>query len=216
MVLVDDHALVRESLALLLGDQPDIDVVGEAGTLASAMASVAAERPTVLVLDLSLPDGWGVTAIPDLLRSSPETAILVLTMQGDPAYAPEATRAGALGYMVKESAGADLVAAVRAVAGGERWPSPGLGAELAAGGEDAPAPDDLSEREVKVLELIALGHTNAEIGDSMGLSVRTIESHRARIQRKLGRSTRSELVGYAFEHGLVDRLLAPRPSAIVQ
>lgn len=138
-----------------------------------------------------------------MAERSPGTKTVILTMQEDPEYARRALRAGALGYVLKEAADAELVEAVRRAAVGGTYLNPALGARLATMPEQqAGRPDELSEREV--LRLIALGHTNAEIGEQLFLSVRTVETHRAHIQQKLGRSTRAELVRYALDQGLLD------------
>jgi two-component system response regulator NreC len=205
VVLADDHAVVRAGLRLLLEGRPGCRVVAEAGTTADALRYVRAHRPRVLVLDLNMPDRPSLEAIPEMLAASPRTAIVVLTMQEDPAFAREALRAGALGYVLKEAADDELLEAVRLSAAGERYLNPRLGARLAAEPPLPPGPpDDLTEREVEVLRLIALGHTNGEIADRLFLSVRTIESHRAHIQQKIRRTTRAELVRYALEHKLVE------------
>src|SRR3954465_5441544 len=205
VVIADDHAVVRAGLKALLDAEPGFEVTGEARDVRSAMTFVRAQRPDVLVLDLNMPGEPSLPAIPDLLEASPDTAIVVLTMQNDPAFAREALRAGALGYVLKESANAELVEAVRAAVAGQTYLQPQLGAKLAAEPvEPDKSEDDLSERETEVLKLIALGHTNTEIAEQLYLSVRTVESHRAHIQQKLRRSTRAELVLYALEHGLLD------------
>ena len=144
-------------------------------------------------------------AIPRILEESPGTRIIVLTMQSDPAFAREALRAGALGYVLKEAANAELIQAVRAAMDGRTYLEPQLGARLAVAPPKPAGPeDDLSEREVEVLRLIALGHTNAEVAEQLYLSVRTVESHRAHIQQKLRLSTRAELVRYALDHGMLE------------
>jgi two-component system response regulator NreC len=205
VVIADDHAVVRSGLKALLDAEPGFEVTGEARDVRSALTYVRAQRPDVLVLDLNMPGDKSLPAIPELLEASPGTAIVVLTMQNDPAFAREALRAGALGYVLKESANAELVEAVRSATEGRTYLQPQLGARLAA---EPPTPDagedDLSERETEVLKLIALGHTNTEIAEHLYLSVRTVESHRAHIQQKLRLSTRAELVRHALEHGLVD------------
>jgi two-component system response regulator NreC len=152
-----------------------------------------------------MPGRPSLEVIPEIREQVPHTAIVVLTMQEDPAFAREALRAGALGYVLKEAADEELLQAVRLAAAGDTYLNPRVGARLAAA-PPAPSgpPDDLSEREVEVLRLIALGHTNAEIAAQLYLSVRTIESHRAHIQQKLRRTSRAELVQYALEHGFVD------------
>jgi two-component system response regulator NreC len=205
IVLADDHAVVRSGLRLLLEAEDDVVVVAEAGDVEAAQRSVLGYKPTVLVLDLNMPGGSSLEAIPRIADVSPETSVVVLTMQEDPAFAREALQAGARGYVLKHAAGAELVQAIRAAAGGGTWLNPDLGARMAA------TPDssvrslvDLSDREVEVLRLIALGHTNNEIAQQLYLSVRTIETHRAHIQQKLGRSTRAELVRYALDNDLVE------------
>jgi two-component system response regulator NreC len=152
-----------------------------------------------------MPGEPSLPAIPTLLEASEATGIVVLTMQDDPAYAREALQAGALGYVLKEAADAELVQAVRLAAKGETYLQPALGARLASlPDEPKGPPDDLTERELEVLRLIALGHTNSEIAEQLFLSVRTVESHRAHIQQKTRLSSRAELVRYALEHQLVD------------
>ena len=202
IVLADDHQVVRTGLRLLLQAQEGMHVVGEAGDVAGALRLVGTARPDVLVLDLSMPGPPSLTAI---ARVKDACAVVILTMQSDPAFAREALRAGARGYVLKEAAGAELVTAIRTAAAGETYLSPRLGARIAAESGDAgEAPDDLSPREVDVLRLLALGHTNAEIGEQLFLSVRTVETHRAHIQRKLDRTTRADLVRYARERGLIE------------
>jgi two-component system, NarL family, response regulator NreC len=205
LVLADDHALVRSGLRLVLESEPGFAVVAEAGTAHDALRYVRAHRPSVLVLDLNMPGRPSLEAIPEILAASPGTGIVVLTMQEDPAFAREALRAGALGYVLKEAADEELLQAVRLAAAGDTYLNPRLGARLAAAPpEPTGPPDDLTEREVAVLRLIALGHTNSEIARRLYLSVRTIESHRAHIQRKIRGTSRAELVRYALEHGLVE------------
>ena len=203
IVIADDHAVVRSGLRMLLDAEPDLEVVAETGTVPDAVRLIRAHRPTVAVLDLNMPGGSSLEAIPELRSSTPETAIVVLTMQDDPAFAREALQNGALGFVLKEAADEELLQAVHLAVRGETYLNPRLGARLAT----APAgpPDDLSERELEILRLIALGHTNAEIGGQLYLSVRTVETHRAHIQQKLRRSTRAELVRYALDRRLIGR-----------
>ena len=205
VVLADDHAVVRKGLRLLVEAEPGLRVLAEAGTVPDALRMARAHRPNVLVLDLNMPGGSSLEAIPRLRADAPDTAIVVLTMQDDPAFARQALQAGALGFVLKEAADDELLGAIRRAAEGDTYLNPGLGARLAA---QPPAPegppDDLSDRELEVLKLIALGHTNSEIAGRLYLSVRTVESHRAHIQQKTRRSTRAELVRYALDHGLVD------------
>ncbi len=203
VVIADDHAVVRRGLRQLLGAEPDIEVVAEAANLAEARRYVRGHHPAVLVLDLNLPEGPSVAAIPELRAEFPLTQIVVLTMQNEPAYARQALTTGALGYVLKEAAESELVEAVRRAATGDSYLNPRLGARVAAEPPPGP-PDGLSEREVGVLRMIALGHTNAEIAQELHLSVRTVETHRAHIQQKLGLGSRAELVRYALRHRLVD------------
>jgi two-component system response regulator NreC len=203
IVLADDHVVVRTALRMLLEAEPEFEVVAEAGNADDAARKVRGHHPDVLVLDLNMPGGSGLGVLPRIRDESPDARIVVLTMQSEPAFAREAMQAGALGYVLKEAADAELVKAVRMAAGGETYLQPALGARLAAEPPDG-APDDLSERELEVLRLIALGHTNSEIAEQLYLSVRTVESHRAHIQQKLRLTTRSELVRYALERGLVE------------
>lgn len=202
VVLADDHTVVRSGLRLVLELEPDLEVVAEAGDVAGALTALSVHMPDVLILDLNMPGERSLPAIPRFLEVSPSTRVVVLTMQGDPAFAREALRAGALGYVAKDAADAELVQAIRMAIAGRTYLSPEIGARIAAE-QEPPADDALTERERDVLRLIALGHTNPEIAARLHLSVRTVESHRARIQRKLGRSTRAELVRYALEHGLM-------------
>jgi two-component system response regulator NreC len=203
IVLADDHAVVRSALRMLLEAEPGFEVVAEAGDAEAAARFSHGHRPDVLVLDLNMPGGSGLEAIPRVRERSPNTQIVVLTMQREAAFAREAMRAGALGYILKEAADEELVKAVRLAARGETYLQPELGARIAAEPEQR-QDHDLTEREVEVLRLIALGHTNSEIAEQLYLSVRTVESHRAHIQQKLGLTKRAALVRYALEHDLVE------------
>jgi two-component system, NarL family, response regulator NreC len=203
VVLVDDHAVVRGALRALLEGQADLAVVGEAGDLASSREVLAAAAPRVMVLDVNLPDGLAVDAVAELREAAPETEIVLLTMERDLTLARRALEAGARGYLFKDSAHVELIEAVRAAAGGDRYLAPAVAAGLKDedGGHKQPL---LSPREREVLKLMALGHTNREIGEQLALSVRTVETHRAHIQQKLGLSSRPELTRYALANGLID------------
>jgi two-component system response regulator NreC len=204
VVLADDHAVVRSGLRMLLDAEPGIQVVGEAGDFPAAIEIVEREAPAVLVLDLGMPGGTGLETIARLGESAPGTAIVVLTMQDDPAFARGALRGGARGYVLKESADEELLEAIRAAAQGETYLNPRLGARVATETARPQAePHELTARELDVLRRIALGHTNAEIAAQLFLSVRTVETHRAHIQSKLNRTSRAALVGYALEHKLL-------------
>jgi two-component system, NarL family, response regulator NreC len=204
LVLVDDHAVVRAGLRRVLEAEPGWTVEAEAGDLDRALRAVLGYKPDVLVLDLNLGTESSLEAIPDFLTRSPGTRIVVLTMQTEPAYARDSMRAGASAYVLKDAAEDELVTAVRAAAAGETYLNPKVGAMLAAAAGPDADDDELSPREHEVLALLALGHTNAEIADQLFLSRRTVETHRANVQRKLGLTTRAELTRYALEHGLVE------------
>jgi two-component system response regulator NreC len=206
VVLVDDHAVVRSGLRLLLNNHEDIEVVGEAGNAKDAIFRARALKPDVILLDVVMPGESGIDVLPKLLQESPDTKVLVLSMQDDPSYVREAFAAGASGYVLKEAADEEVVSAVREIAGGGRYVHPALGARMVAAEAEeraAAEADPLSEREREVLRLLALGHTNQEIAHQLYISVRTAESHRAHIMQKLRLGTRAELVRYALAHGLL-------------
>jgi len=203
VVLVDDHTVVRGALKALLNGQDDLEVIGEANDIDSARTALAEKKPRVLVLDVNLPDGLAVDAVPELREESPATEIVLLTMERDLTLARRALDAGAKGYLFKDSAHLELIEAVRAAAAGDSHLAPAVAAGLDNAGEDGERPP-LSPRETDVLKLMALGHTNREIGEQLALSVRTVETHRAHIQQKLGLSSRPELTRYALAHGLID------------
>ncbi len=203
IVIADDHAVVRRGLRQVLEAEPGLEVVAEAANLDEARRYVRGHRADVLVLDLNMPGGSSLEHIPSIRTEFPGTQIVVLTMQNEPAYARQALSAGALGYVLKEAAEEELVEAIKRAAVGDTYLNPRLGARVAAEPPPGP-PDGLSGREVDVLRLIALGHTNAEIGEQLHLSVRTVETHRAHIQQKLSLGARSDLVRYALEHKLVE------------
>jgi two-component system response regulator NreC len=204
VVLADDHRVVRSGLRVLLQSDGRFDVLGEAGSVAGTIDTVLACRPRVLVLDLNMGGESSLEAIPRLRSEVPETQIVVLTMQENPGFARAAMRSGAVGYVLKDAADSELVDAVLLAAEGRTYLNPPLGALLAAQPEADTRPDNLSPREIEVLKLITLGHTNGEIASSLSLSVRTVESHRAHIQQKVGVTTRAELVSYARDRGLLD------------
>jgi len=205
IVIADDHTVVRQGLRLLIDNEAGLQVIAEAGTVPDAERLTRAHRPSVLVLDLNMPGGSSLEAIARLREDAPDTSIVVLTMQDDPAFARQALRSGALGFVLTEAADDELLEAIRLAAVGDTYLNPRLGARLAAEpSEPAGPPDDLTERELEVLRLIALGHTNTEMAQQLFLSTRTVETHRAHIQQKLRRTSRAELVRYALEHRLVE------------
>jgi two-component system response regulator NreC len=204
ILIADDHTVVRQGLRMLIDADDSLQVIAEAGTVKDAERLTRAHRPSVLVLDLNMHGESGLDAIPRIRAACPDTAIVVLTMQDDPGFARQALRSGALGFVLKEAADEELLEAIRLAAAGENYLNPRLGARLAtAPAEPSGPPDDLTERELEVLRLIALGHTNTEIAKQLFLSTRTVETHRAHIQQKIRRTTRAELVHYALEHHLV-------------
>ena len=191
----------------MLEAEDGIEPVGEAGTARDAVFEARSTNPDVILLDVVMPDQSGLEIIPTLLKENPEVRILVLSMQDDPQYVREAFSAGARGYVLKEAADNEVVAAVREVASGGRYVHPELGARLVAAESEErrrAEEDPLSERESEVLRLLALGHTNQEIAKQLFISVRTAETHRAHIMQKLRLSSRAELVRYALERGLME------------
>lgn len=208
IVLCEDHALVRSGLRRILAEEAGIEVVGEAGTCEEAVALAAGVRPDVMVMDVGLPDGSGIEATRRVQAASPETEILVLTAHDDIGYLRKAFAAGARGYLVKDAADLELVLAVRRVAAGQEYVHPRLGAALLGSGPSGPRAGgpggELSDRELEVLRLVALGHTNAEIASTLFVSIRTVETHRAHLQQKLGTKARADLVRSARAFGLFD------------
>jgi DNA-binding NarL/FixJ family response regulator len=208
VALCDDHAVVRSGLRRILDDEADIEVVGEAGNATDAVAVAAAEQPDVFVMDLGLPGTNGIDATRQVLAASPATAVLVLTVHDDVAYLRRAFDAGARGYLVKDAADVELVLAVRRVASGDEYVHPSLGAALLAPEAASARPSgpggELSEREIDVLRMVALGHTNSDIAAELYVSVRTVETHRAHVQQKLGLKARADLVRVARDFGLID------------
>jgi two-component system response regulator NreC len=208
VLVVDDHAVVRTGLRRVLDAEPDIETVGEAPNAERAVFEAMAHKPDVVLMDVVMPGKSGIEIIPTLQQNAPDVKVLILSMQDDPRYLREAFGAGASGYVLKEAADTEVVDAVRAVAAGERYVHPALGARLveAEAAERRRADEDpLSDREREVLRLLALGHTNQEIAKLLYISVRTAETHRAHIMQKLRLSSRAELVRYALSVGLLER-----------
>jgi two-component system response regulator NreC len=208
VLVVDDHAVVRSGLRHVLDAEADIETVAEAPNADRAVFEALEHKPDVVLLDIVMPGKSGIEAMPALLQAVPEAKVLVLSMQDDPRYVREAFEAGASGYVLKEAADTEVVGAVRAVAAGERYVHPALGARLVAADAEErrrAETDPLSERERQVLQLLALGHTNQEIAALLYISVRTAETHRAHIMQKVGLASRAELVRYALDHGLIER-----------
>jgi two-component system, NarL family, response regulator NreC len=206
ILIIDDHQLVRSGLRRLLEGEEDFTVEDEAGTAYDAVRLARLHKPDVILLDVVMPGGSGLDAIPEIREAAPDAKIVTLSMQDDPSYVRQAFASGANGYVLKEAADDELLAAIREVAAGGNYVDPQLGARLAAADATAAAEaasDPLTEREHEVLRLLALGHTNQEIAQLLFLSVRTAETHRARIMQKLRISSRAELVRYAIDHGVL-------------
>ena len=203
IVLVDDHAVVRAGLKRLLQDEQHLEVVGEAGTGSEALEQVEIKRPNVVILDLDLPDVNGLDLVETLREKGRGSRVLVLSMHDDPERVERAFAAGADGYLVKDAAEGELVAAIESVERGDRYLYPPLGAAMVRAAA-APPDDPLTDRERDIVRLIALGHTNSELAHAVHLSVRTVETHRAHAMTKLRLSTRAELVRWVLDHGLLD------------
>ncbi|WP_427924992.1 response regulator [Streptomyces sp. cg40] len=206
VVIADDHPVVRAGMRALLSRDESFEIVGESSTVPETVRVVAEEQPSVLVLDLTMAGQSSLPSIPDLLAASPGTRILILTMQEDPAFARAALRIGAAGYLLKEAAAEELLGAAHQIARGGTYLQPAMGARLAVAGAGAPGADgdaSLTARELQVLSLLALGHTNQEVARRLFVSVRTVETHRARVRDKLGTETRADLIAAARERGLL-------------
>jgi two-component system, NarL family, response regulator NreC len=198
---------VRAGLRWLLDGDDRVSVVGEASTARDAVIEARALRPDVVILDVHLAAGDGISAIPALLHEQPQVRILVFSGHSDPILLRAAFAAGASGYLVKDAAQSELLTAIHEIAGGGRYVHASLGAQLVAAEEEEAAAKTqaapLSPREREVLRLLALGHTNQEVARTLAISVRTVETHRTRIMRKLGAENRADLVGYALAEGLI-------------
>jgi two-component system response regulator NreC len=202
VVLADDHNVIRAGLRAMLEAEADLRVIGEAGTAAAAAKLVEDRRPAVLVLDLQMPDAEPRADIPRLREAVPATAIVILTMRNDPRIARDLMRAGAAGFVLKQAAERNLGEAIRTAAEGGSYIDPRLGGEMAK--LEADPLDDLSERELELLRLVALGHTNREIGERLFLSVRAIEVNRAKLLEKIGVESRPELVRFAIANRVIE------------
>lgn len=211
ILIVDDHAMVRKGLRLALESQPDLKVVGEAGNVHEAMDAAARTMPQIITLDLTMPGASGVSAIGKIRTLVPQARVVVVSMHDDPAYVRSAIAVGASGYVNKSAADTELISAIRAVARGRVFVDIGDAATLESI-LSSPGPstagkspvDTLSEREREVLQQVAKGYTNQQIADDIGLSVKTVESYRARLMKKLGLKERADLVRLALEMGLLE------------
>jgi DNA-binding NarL/FixJ family response regulator len=202
ILLVDDHGLIRSALRSRLDREDDLTTVGEAETVPQAIRKARTLQPDVVLLDLVLPRRSGSDAIEELLEEAPSTRILVVSSLAQPTSVRRALTAGAHGYVPKRASDTELIEAIHRVAAGERYVDPDLGAQLVIA-DAVPALEPVSDRERDVLSLLALGYTNQEIGKKLYISIRTVDTHRAHIMRKLDLATRAELVLFALAHGLI-------------
>ncbi|HEX9680541.1 MAG TPA: response regulator transcription factor [Anaerolineales bacterium] len=210
LLLVDDHAVVRSGLRMLLGSEPDVEIVGEAGTAREALEAVVRLQPTVVLMDIGLPDLSGIEAAARIKRARPETAVVALTIHEDEEYFFKMLQAGASGYVPKRAAPEELLTAIRAAASGEVYLYPSLAKLLvrdhlsqASGSKAGRSADGLTEREGEVLAHLAEGASNSEIGEVLSVSPKTVARHRENIMRKLNLHSRTELVKYAIRKGII-------------
>jgi len=210
VLICDDHAIMRGGLRRILVEDDSVEVIGEAASSAEVIAAVGADPPDVLIMDVSLPDRDGISTIKDVLRDHPEIRVLILTMHDEPAYVREAFAVGAMGYLVKTEVDSELVRGVHEVAAGRPHFEHRLGA-AALMGKHEQKPNQpshpLSEREVTVLRMLAMGYTNSEIAQELVLSVRTVETYRARIQQKTGVRGRAAMVRIARKWGILNEVI---------
>ncbi|MFO7321524.1 MAG: response regulator transcription factor [Chloroflexota bacterium] len=212
ILLADDHAILRSGLRLLIEGQPGLEVVGEAGDGQEALEKARTLKPDLILLDLNMPGLDGLAALPQIREQSPDSRVLILTMHDDVSYLQQALNAGASGYVLKRAVDSELLLAIETVLRGETYVHSAMTQKLLqkmtseqSAAKDAPDPwDTLSERERDVLRLVALGNTNQEIADELFLSVKTVETYRARGMEKLGLQTRAQLVKSALKRGLLD------------
>jgi DNA-binding NarL/FixJ family response regulator len=206
ILLADDHAVVRQGFRMILGAQADMEIIGEAGNGREAVSMSEQLHPDVVVMDVAMPELNGIEATRRIMEQAPHTRILALSMHKDSVYVREILRAGARGYLLKDSIDVDLLAAVRAVGRGEGYLSPAVSdTVLSDYRKHVTDPLDLlSSREREVLQLIAEGKTNKDIATALNLSVYTVDAHRGRIMEKLNLHSTSELVRFAVRKGLID------------
>jgi DNA-binding NarL/FixJ family response regulator len=209
VLVVDDHALFRAGISARLAAERDMTVVGEAATGEEAVARARTLHPDVVLLDMLLPGRGGCDTIPELLRHSSDSRVIVVSSQASGGWVRRALGAGASGYVSKSATDGELLTAIRQVAGGDGYVEPKLGAKLVVDAA-VPALEPLSDRERDVMPLLALGYTNGEIAERLFISVRTVDAHRAHIMLKLGLESRAELVMCALSNGIIGPESCPR------
>jgi two-component system response regulator NreC len=210
ILLADDHTILREGIRALLGDEPDMAVVGEADNGRWAVEQARALKPDVVLMDIAMPLLNGLEATRQIRREQPDTHVLILTMHQNEEYVPQVLDAGASGYVLKHAAGHELVAAIRAVAQGDAYFSPEIARTLvdAYVGRRAAEPtptayDELTDREREILQLVAEGYTNREIAEMLSISIKTVKTHRLHLMHKLQLHDRGELIKYAIQKGII-------------
>jgi two-component system, NarL family, response regulator NreC len=206
ILLAEDHTTVREGLKLLIGNQPDMQVVADVGDGREAVETARRLKPDVVVMDITMPEMNGLQATRELTRACPQVRVLTLTRHSDDGFLQQLLRAGAAGYVLKQSAATELVRAVRMVAAGKSYLDPAItekvmGNYLGRRDRQRATPDDITEREAEVLRLIAWGHSNKEIAERCEISVKTVEAHKANCMRKLGLQSRVDIIRYAVLRG---------------
>jgi len=208
VLIADDHAILRAGLRMLIDSQPDMKVIAEAPNGEDAVRLASAERPDVVILDITMPGGGGLRAVPEILKVCASTRVLLLTMHEEPAYLRTALASGAAGYVLKKSVDANLLAAIRSVHKGRSYVDSELASALIQHalpniGQPGRPDEVLSERELQVLKLVAEGFSSREIAEQIYIGVKTVETYRARFAEKLGLKSRADLVRYALEVGLL-------------
>jgi len=210
ILLADDHTILREGIRALLGDEPDMAVVGEADNGRWAVEQARALKPDVVLMDIAMPLLNGLEATRQIRRENPNTHVLILTMHQNEEYLPQVLDAGASGYVLKHAAGHELVAAIRAVAQGDAYFSPEIARTLAdayvgrRAAEEASTPyDELTDREREILQLVAEGYTNRQIAEMLSISIKTVKTHRLNLMHKLQLHDRGELIKYAIHKGII-------------
>jgi two-component system response regulator NreC len=208
VLIADDHAVVRAGLRALLSSAPDLDLVGEASGGVEAVELAVKLHPDIVVLDLSMPDLDGISAVRQIKASCPQTRLVILTVHEDDALLRAAVKAGASGYILKRAAEAELISAISMVMRGDLYVDPAMIRSIlseAQAQQSAPETiEPLTPREIEILKLIVQGYTNRQMAEELGISIRTVEGHRANVLEKLGLQSRVELVRYAKQHGLID------------